>query len=243
MKITRILIWHVPLTSTSPITWRMARPVTVSKPSFSRWKRIKGLRMGRGLPDPALPACLRARRGPCAAGDGTGSFGANPIGPEALMARLDHHLQGHPYAKSAIDIALWDLTGQAAGLPLYALLGGRRSATMPLYHSITCVAPHEMARIAQTAQQQGIAQFQVKLGADADWQQMLSACGRCVRPSVRVRWSMVIGIVGRPRWMQRASAARCPIWTSCWNNPALRLRIAPVSVPRLACDEAGRECS
>jgi L-alanine-DL-glutamate epimerase-like enolase superfamily enzyme len=36
-------------------------------------------------------------------------------------------------------------------LPLHALLGGRRQETMPLYHSITCVAPDEMARIAREA--------------------------------------------------------------------------------------------
>ena len=41
---------------------------------------------------------------------------------------------------------------------------------MPLYHSITCIAPDEMARIANDAYQQGILQFQVKLGADQDWQ-------------------------------------------------------------------------
>ena len=51
---------------------------------------------------------------------------------EALMARLEKHLPGHVYSKSAIDIALWDLTGQVAGLPLHALLGGRRAKTMPL---------------------------------------------------------------------------------------------------------------
>ena len=97
-------------------------------------------------------------------------LGADPVGPEALMASLDAHLQGHVYAKSPVDIALWDITGQAAGLPLYALLGGRRQATLPLYHSITCAAPEEMALIAREARSQGIGQFQVKLGADNDWQ-------------------------------------------------------------------------
>jgi L-alanine-DL-glutamate epimerase-like enolase superfamily enzyme len=86
------------------------------------------------------------------------------------MARADAVLPGHPYAKSALDIALWDLTGQVAGLPLHALLGGRRQADLPLYHSITCVAPDEMARIAREAQAAGITQFQVKLGASGDWQ-------------------------------------------------------------------------
>ncbi len=96
-------------------------------------------------------------------------LGADPVGPEALMDRLDHFLHGHDYAKSAVDTALWDLTAQAAGLPLYSLLGGRRQQTMPLYHSITCVAPDDMARMAREAHAAGIRQFQAKLGADADW--------------------------------------------------------------------------
>lgn len=86
------------------------------------------------------------------------------------MSRADAWLQGHPYAKSALDLALWDITGKVAGLPLYALLGGRQVKDMPLYHSITCIAPEEMARIAMEAKAEGITQFQVKLGADGDWQ-------------------------------------------------------------------------
>jgi L-alanine-DL-glutamate epimerase-like enolase superfamily enzyme len=97
-------------------------------------------------------------------------LGADPVGPEALMARCDAHLQGHVYAKSALDTALWDLTAKSEGLPLYRLLGGRQVESAPLYHSISCVAPAEMAPIAVDAQTQGIHQFQVKLGADDDWQ-------------------------------------------------------------------------
>ena len=97
-------------------------------------------------------------------------LGADAIGPEALMVRLDRHLQGHVYAKSAIDIALWDLLGKAAGLPLHALLGGRQAEGLPLYHSISCLEPEVMAEIAIEAKAQGIRQFQAKLGADGDWQ-------------------------------------------------------------------------
>jgi L-alanine-DL-glutamate epimerase-like enolase superfamily enzyme len=97
-------------------------------------------------------------------------LGADPVGVEALMAKADAFLPGHVYAKSALDIALWDITGQVARLPVHALLGGQRQADMPLYHSITCVEPDEMALIAREAQAQGITQFQVKLGASGDWQ-------------------------------------------------------------------------
>ena len=97
-------------------------------------------------------------------------LGADPIGPEAVMAKLEQWLQGHEYAKSAIDTALWDLNGKIAGLPLYALLGGKQNHELPLYHSITCVEPNEMARIAQRALHTGMRQFQVKLGADNNWE-------------------------------------------------------------------------
>ncbi|MEM6973644.1 MAG: enolase C-terminal domain-like protein [Pseudomonadota bacterium] len=97
-------------------------------------------------------------------------LGADPLGAEALIARAEAWLPDHRYAKSALDIACWDITGKAAGLPLYALLGGRQAETLPLYHSVTCVEPDEMARIAVEAQRMGMTQFQAKLGASGGWQ-------------------------------------------------------------------------
>ena len=93
-------------------------------------------------------------------------LGANPVGAAALTDSLNRALPGHGYAKSPLDIALWDITARAAGLPLYALLGGLRATSLPLYHSITCIAPDEMAKIAAEEKKKGIMQFQVKLGAD-----------------------------------------------------------------------------
>src|SRR5207253_514523 len=45
-------------------------------------------------------------------------------------------------ARSAIDIALWDVKGQHYGLPVYELLGGRSRAEIPLYcHRPCCPTP------------------------------------------------------------------------------------------------------
>ena len=38
---------------------------------------------------------------------------------------MDAAMRGHPYVKSAIDMACWDILGKAAGLPAVALMGGR----------------------------------------------------------------------------------------------------------------------
>lgn len=171
MKITRISIWQVPLTSHTAYYMAEGKACDTVDTIVVRLdtdSEISG--WGEVCPIPHyLPAyangVLPAIRDMAAV-----LIGADPVGPEALMARLDAHLQGHPYAKSPIDMALWDITAKTAGLPLYALLGGRRQETLPLYHSITCVAPGEMARIAGKTHAKGIRQFQVKLGADNDWQ-------------------------------------------------------------------------
>lgn len=170
-RITRISLWHLPLTSHTAYYMADGKTCDTVETVVLALDTDTGLTgWGEVCPIPHyLPAYARGVA-PALTELAPVLLGADPVGPEALMATADRHLPGHPYAKSVLDIALWDLTGQAANLPLHALLGGRQAGTMPLYHSITCIAPEEMARIAREAQVQGITQFQVKLGADGDWQ-------------------------------------------------------------------------
>lgn len=46
--------------------------------------------------------------------------------PYQLQERLDKVAQNQPSARAAVEMALFDLAAQAAGVPLYAFLGGRR---------------------------------------------------------------------------------------------------------------------
>jgi len=170
MKLSRLSLWRAPLTSHAAYHMADGKTCdTVETVVIALETDVGLIGWGEVCPIPHyLPAYARGVA-PALTELAPVILGADPVGPEAVMARAEAHLQGHPYAMSALDIALWDITGQAAGLPLHALLGGRRTDTMPLYHSITCIAPDEMARIAREAQAQGIAQFQVKLGASGDW--------------------------------------------------------------------------
>jgi L-alanine-DL-glutamate epimerase-like enolase superfamily enzyme len=171
MKIKSLSIWHVPLTSHETYYMADGKTCDTVETVVVRVDTDDGRSgWGEACPIPHyLPAYARGIA-PALAELAPVIIGADPVGPEALMQKVDAYLPGHPYAKSPLDMALWDITAQVAGLPLHALLGGQRQADMPLYHSITCVAADEMARIASDAQKQGITQFQVKLGADKDWQ-------------------------------------------------------------------------
>ena len=69
-------------------------------------------------------------------------IGRDPTAISALMDELQRNVAGvgrngpAMYALSAIDIALWDIAGKLAGLPLYRLLGGAARSDLPAYASL-----------------------------------------------------------------------------------------------------------
>jgi len=171
MRITRVSLWEVPLTSHATYYMASGKTCDTVTSVVLRVETDAGIDgWGEVCPIPHyLPAYARGVA-PALAELAPVLIGGDPLGAEALGAKLDAYLMDHRYAKSALDIAFWDITGKAAGLPLYALLGGKRAETLPLYHSITCVESEEMVRMAREAQALGMTQFQVKLGADDNWQ-------------------------------------------------------------------------
>lgn len=169
MKIKRISLWHQPLTSHETYYMSDGKTCDTVDTVVVRLETDTGLSgWGEVCPIPHYLPAYAGGVAPALQEMAPILIGADPIGPEAVMQAMDIYLQGHVYAKSPVDMAIWDLTAQAAQMPLYRLLGGRRQKDMPVYHSITCIAPDDMARIARDTYAQGVRQFQVKLGADQD---------------------------------------------------------------------------
>src|SRR6185295_19505447 len=52
-------------------------------------------------------------------------LGLDPRDLGVLNRRMDQALRGHPYVKSGIDVACWDILGKATDQPVVTLLGGR----------------------------------------------------------------------------------------------------------------------
>ena len=96
-----------------------------------------------------------------------GLIGHNPLDINAIYGVMDLLLKGHPYVKSAIDMACWDILGKATQQPLYTLLGGKRQDEVRLFKVVSRQEPDAMAQKLKDYQQQGFTQFQMKVGADA----------------------------------------------------------------------------
>jgi cis-L-3-hydroxyproline dehydratase len=84
----------------------------------------------------------------------------------AVNRTLDSALVGHAYAKSALDIACWDILGRSLGAPVCDLLGGRVAERFPLYRAVPLATPDEMAAYVAARRAEGIHRFQLKLGGD-----------------------------------------------------------------------------
>jgi L-rhamnonate dehydratase len=86
------------------------------------------------------------------------------------------------HVMSAIDIALWDIAGQAAGLPVCELLGGRRREAMPVYASeVMPETAAEVRAIARRAVADGYRALKLgwgPLGASLDADVELVAAAR-----------------------------------------------------------------
>jgi cis-L-3-hydroxyproline dehydratase len=85
-----------------------------------------------------------------------------------LNRRMDAALQGHPYVKSAIDMACWDILGKVAGQPVCVLLGGRYGEDVGLYRAISQEAPQAMAQRVAGYRSEGYRRFQLKVGGDPE---------------------------------------------------------------------------
>ena len=77
---------------------------------------------------------------------GPAIIGLHPADLEQVFARLDT-VEHNPAAKAAVDIALHDIIGQIAGLPLYRLFGGW-SNEVELTYILGLGAPKQVAEQA-----------------------------------------------------------------------------------------------
>jgi L-alanine-DL-glutamate epimerase-like enolase superfamily enzyme len=171
MKITRIAAYRVELPlHEGSYKWSGGNSVTVFDSTVVSLETDAGI-TGFGEICPLGPAYLPAY----AAGARTGIaelapslIGLDPTEIGVINRRMDHAMRGHPYVKSALDMACWDILGKTSGQPVVKLLGGRFGEDFPLYRAISQESPETMAAMVEIYRAEGYTKFQLKVGGNPD---------------------------------------------------------------------------
>ena len=112
--------------------------------------------------------------------------GMDPFDIDLIHHRMDKAIRGFPYAKAAIDIALYDIMGKSEDKPVYQLLGGQYRRAIPIAHSLGVVMDIDAAvEEAVAACREGIRNIKMKGGLDMArdvelMQKLREALGPCV---------------------------------------------------------------
>src|ERR1700677_2120641 len=169
MKITRILAFRVELPLyEGTYKWSGGKSVSVFDSTIVAVETDQGV-TGYGEVCPLGPFYLPAYAQGARTGIallGPHLLGEDPTEIGKMNRCMDAALQGHPYVKSAIDIACWDILGKAANQPVCVLLGGRYGEDFILYRAISQEDPAAMASRVAGYRAEGYRRFQLKVGGD-----------------------------------------------------------------------------
>jgi L-alanine-DL-glutamate epimerase-like enolase superfamily enzyme len=150
----------------------------------------------------------------------------DPREVERLALLVDAAIAANRFAKAAVEMALWDLAGKAAGVPLHQLLGGRIRERVRTKFSISGRPPDEAAAIARWAVEAGFTAMKVKVGTELETDlARVAAVRAAIGDDVR------LGVDANGGW-SRADAQRAVDRLAAWD-------VAFVEQPLATADLAG----
>jgi L-alanine-DL-glutamate epimerase-like enolase superfamily enzyme len=189
VKITRVEVWAVRMPLRTPYTIAF-QTVNETVNIFCRVETVDGLNgYGCAAPDPDITFEEPAEVERQMKGAGTDTLvGADALRTALLVEQLEVALRGFPSAQAAFDMALHDLLGKKANLPLWKLLGGYRTE---IATSITVgIMPlDETVKAASEYVAQGFRCIKLKGGKDADEDAArVVAVRKAVGPAIELRF-------------------------------------------------------
>jgi L-alanine-DL-glutamate epimerase-like enolase superfamily enzyme len=168
MKIKTIEAWQVKMRLSEPYTIAY-ETISSADTVFIRIRTDKGIN-GYGCAAPDLQVT----------GETAGSVlvacediiipsikGSDPLRTAFLLQRIKKSLQSQPSAVAMVDMALYDILGKTAGLPLYKLLGGFRTS-MKTSITIGIMPVEETVKKAKEFIKRGFKSLKIKGGSDVE---------------------------------------------------------------------------
>ncbi|MDN7246157.1 mandelate racemase/muconate lactonizing enzyme family protein [Planococcus shenhongbingii] len=98
---------------------------------------------------------------------GPAIIGENVFSVEKIHQKMNAVLYPATGAKSAVDMALWDLKGKKLNAPVYQLLGGEQKS-VPVAYALGEDVPEQMERMAQQKAKEGFQTIKVKVGLNPE---------------------------------------------------------------------------
>ena len=170
MRITRITVWAVDLPMARPYSLAGGRYYDRLDSTIVRLDTDEGVvGWGEGCPwgstyEAAFARGVRAGVEELA----PTILGLDPRRMDVVYRAMDRALPGHPYVKSPLDMACWDIASKAAGLPLCDMLGGRTHGRVRLHTSVPSGSVSEIMAEIDIVREQGYSFHSVKVGGDAE---------------------------------------------------------------------------
>ena len=134
-------------------------------------------------------------------------IGEDPTNIIALIDRMNSVIVGNPFAKAAVEMALWDIKGKALNTPVYNLLGGSRRTSIPMCHAVSYGSLDEMVKKAEEHIDQGYETLKIYCGKEtpqADLERV-----RAIRNAVGDNINLYIEI--NQRWNLKTALSALPV--------------------------------
>jgi cis-L-3-hydroxyproline dehydratase len=204
MKITRVLAYQVDLPlKEGGYSFSGGRSIPLYDSTVVALETDAGV-TGYGEVCPLGPAYLPAYARGVRAGLaelGPHLLGQDPTDLGVVGLLMDRRLKGHPYVKSPIDMACWDILGKVAGLPVSTLLGGRQGQAVSCYRAISQDTPARMAESVAYYRAEGYRRYQLKVGGE-----VASDIARIERVAAGLRPGEVLVADANTGWLTHEAA-------------------------------------
>jgi L-alanine-DL-glutamate epimerase-like enolase superfamily enzyme len=124
--------------------------------------------LGEASPDPEVTGETQASVLAALQQAATFLVGNEPFDIEHIITLCQEKIPTYPAAIAAIDMALYDLMGQALHVPVYLLLGGKARSSVSLYPVFPLDEPQVMAGMSRKFVDMGADTLKIKLGSNPD---------------------------------------------------------------------------
>ncbi|MDX2030501.1 MAG: mandelate racemase/muconate lactonizing enzyme family protein [Blastocatellia bacterium] len=120
------------------------------------------------------------------------ALGQDALEIERLCRKIEgagyyHHQRAMVAALGGFEMALWDLVGKRAGMPLHQLWGGAFRNPIPMIAYLQSKNPDEVAAEAAAAVERGIGTIKVKIGMSPETDLEIVRAARAAAPQAKLR--------------------------------------------------------